>query len=108
MEVFWHPNLDAASVNYINKMSNYCQSCVYEHQARVTPSEDDLHHSSACPFNYFYWDFIARHRDKLKSQGHMKLVLAKLEKMASEELENIHQQAEKWHHINTNCTTFDV
>ncbi|GGA06110.1 cryptochrome/photolyase family protein [Okeania sp. KiyG1] len=66
----------------------------------VLNPKDKGNNSPACPFNYFYWDFMARHRDKLKSQGRMNFVLANLDKMDSEELENIHLKAEKWHSQN--------
>ncbi len=79
----------AASANYINKMSDYCKGCTYNHRER---SGDN-----ACPFNYFYWDFLARHRDKLKSQGRMNLILANLDKMDAKELAVIRQKAADWH-----------
>ena len=50
----------------------------------------------ACPFNFFYWNFIARHRDKLKSMGRMNLVLANLDQIDSEELKEIRSLAEVW------------
>lgn len=79
----------AASANYINKMSDYCQSCSYSRTKRTG--------DNACPFNYFYWDFLSRHRNTLKSQGRMNLILANLDKMSSDELEQIQQQAADWH-----------
>jgi deoxyribodipyrimidine photolyase-related protein len=78
----------AASANYINKMSDYCKSCVYSHKERTG--------ENACPFNFFYWDFLDRHREKLQTQGRMSLILKHLDKMSSEELQSIHQQAENW------------
>jgi deoxyribodipyrimidine photolyase-related protein len=48
----------AASGNYINRMSDYCASCVYDPKKRVGPD--------ACPFNSLYWDFLDRNRDKLR------------------------------------------
>ncbi|MDY7021327.1 MAG: cryptochrome/photolyase family protein [Cyanobacteriota bacterium] len=75
----------AASANYINKMSDYCKNCVYKHRERLG--------EKACPFNVFYWDFLDRHREKLKSQGRMNLVLRHLDKMSEEERQRIHQQA---------------
>ncbi len=78
----------AASANYINKMSDYCKSCVYNHKERIG--------ENACPFNFFYWDFLDRHREKLQTQGRMSLILKHLDKMSSEELQSIHQQAENW------------
>lgn len=79
----------AASANYINKMSNYCKSCVYDHKERIG--------ENACPFNFFYWDFLHRHREQLKSQGRMSFILNNLDKMSPEELNSIRQQAEDWH-----------
>ena len=79
----------AASANYINKMSDYCGSCVYNHQDRTG--------EKACPFNFFYWDFLARHQDKLKSQGRMSLILANLARISTEELKKIRQKAAEWH-----------
>jgi len=79
----------AASANYINKMSDYCKDCTYNRRERTG--------GNACPFNYFYWDFLARHRDKLKSQGRMNLILANLDKMDEQELDAIRQKAAEWH-----------
>ncbi|WCM26751.1 cryptochrome/photolyase family protein [Sphingomonas sp. QA11] len=42
---------------YINRMSDYCGHCCYDVGKRI--GED------ACPFNALYWDFLARHREKL-------------------------------------------
>ncbi|HCF24911.1 MAG TPA: cryptochrome/photolyase family protein [Novosphingobium sp.] len=47
----------AASGAYINRMSNYCSGCAHDVKAKAGPR--------ACPFNLLYWDFIARHRDRL-------------------------------------------
>jgi deoxyribodipyrimidine photolyase-related protein len=79
----------AASANYINKMSDYCSDCQYSPKERTG--------EKACPFNFFYWDFLARHRDRLQSQGRMALILKNLDRISSEELENIHQKATDWH-----------
>lgn len=79
----------AASANYINRMSDYCDRCVYNPKERIGPK--------ACPFNYFYWDFLARHRDSLKSQGRMTLILAQLDKLEPELLATFETQAKEWH-----------
>ena len=84
----------AASANYINKMSDYCKSCVYNHKERIG--------ENACPFNFFYWDFLNRHKEKLQTQGRMGLILKHLDKMSSEELQSIHQQAENWWSLRQN------
>lgn len=78
----------AASANYINRMSDYCKDCRYHPKERTG--------DTACPFNFFYWDFLDRHRQKLKSQGRMSFILANLDKMSPEELEAIRQQAQAW------------
>ena len=79
----------ASSANYVNRMSDYCKECRYNHRDRTG---DD-----ACPFNFFYWDFMDRHRKTLKSQGRMSFLLKNLDKMAGEELDEIRQRAVDWH-----------
>ncbi len=79
----------AASANYINKMSDYCRSCVYKQQDRTS--------EKACPFNFFYWDFLARHRDQLKCQGRISLTVRQLERISAEELKTIRKKAGEWH-----------
>lgn len=54
-----------ASGNYINKMSNYCQHCAYDVK--------DTLGANACPFNALYWDFLARHEDKLGNNPRLQL-----------------------------------
>ncbi len=53
----------AASGNYINRMSNYCASCSYKVKQKNGPE--------ACPFNYLYWDFLDRHREKLAANARL-------------------------------------
>ena len=78
----------ASSANYVNKMSDYCANCCYNPKHR---SQGD-----ACPFNFFYWDFIARQRDRLQSLGRMNLVLANLRKIDADELAQIQGLADNW------------
>lgn len=78
----------AASANYINKMSDYCGNCQY--------NKSDRTGEKACPFNFFYWDFLDRHRDRLKSLGRMNLVLSHLQRLESSELEQINSLASQW------------
>jgi deoxyribodipyrimidine photolyase-related protein len=49
----------AASGAYISRMSDYCRDCRYEVKRRTGPE--------ACPFNFLYWDFVARHETMLRS-----------------------------------------
>ncbi|AGB73189.1 deoxyribodipyrimidine photo-lyase-related protein (plasmid) [Rhizobium tropici CIAT 899] len=47
----------AASGKYISHMSDYCANCRFSVEKRTG---DD-----ACPFNFLYWDFLARNRNRL-------------------------------------------
>jgi deoxyribodipyrimidine photolyase-related protein len=47
----------AAGGNYIDTMSDYCGSCRFDRRQRVG--------ADACPFTTLYWDFLARHHDRL-------------------------------------------
>ena len=78
----------AASANYINKMSDYCRGCKFDRTVRSG--------ENACPFNFFYWDFLARHREKLQAIGRMSFILANLDKMPPAELATIRQKATEW------------
>jgi deoxyribodipyrimidine photolyase-related protein len=66
----------AASGAYINKMSNYCKGCVY--------SVKEKNSEQACPFNYLYWDFLARHKELLASNPRLSMIYRSLEKMSRE------------------------
>jgi deoxyribodipyrimidine photolyase-related protein len=79
----------AASANYVNRMGDYCKGCCYDPKERTG--------DNACPFNFFYWDFLHRHREKLQAQGRMSFILKNLDKMSPGELATIQQQAQDWH-----------
>lgn len=66
----------AASGKYIQKMSNFCKLCVYN------PRE--LLGEKACPFNALYWNFIAQHQDKLKSNSRLHYAYINWDKMSQE------------------------
>lgn len=64
-----------ASAAYIRKMTaGYCDRCRYDASARTGPD--------ACPFNALYWDFLARHRDRLASNQRMALALKGVDRRA--------------------------
>ena len=63
----------AAGGAYINKMSDYCKSCAYNVKEKV--GED------ACPFNYLYWDFISRNREKISANHRMSMIFRTYDKM---------------------------
>lgn len=68
----------ASSGSYINKMSNYCKNCFYKVSKKTGPD--------ACPFNYLYWDFLDRNRDKLSSNPRLQMPYRTLEKMDREKV----------------------
>jgi deoxyribodipyrimidine photolyase-related protein len=48
-----------ASANYINKMSDYCPPCAYDHKKRTG--------ENACPFNTLYWNFLIQNEEILRA-----------------------------------------
>lgn len=63
----------AAGGNYINKMSDYCKGCSYKVTRKDGPE--------ACPFNYLYWDFLARNREKLQSNHRLGMMYKTYDRM---------------------------
>ena len=61
-----------ATGNYINRMSNYCKTCVYSYKDAVG--------DNACPFTTLYWDFLDRHYQKLKQNPRLTFQIRNLEK----------------------------
>lgn len=77
----------AASGKYIHKMSNYCNSCIY--------NPDDTTGENACPFNALYWDFLARNEQKLKNNQRLPYVYATWGKFGAQKQQSIRLKAEK-------------
>ena len=78
----------AASGNYIHKMSNYCEHCRYDVKQRT--GED------ACPFNYLYWDFAARHRTLLGNNPRTSRVIATLDRMSKDKVAASQRDAKRF------------
>jgi deoxyribodipyrimidine photolyase-related protein len=78
----------AASGSYINKMSNYCRSCHYDVKAKQG--------DSACPFNYLYWDFFDRHKDKFNGNPRLSFVYKNLNKMDDQKLHKIKLDSQRF------------
>lgn len=74
-----------SSANYIDKMSDYCKGCAYKKQVKTG--------AGACPFNSLYWDFHARHRDKLEKNPRIGMVYRTWDKMGQEQQEALRTQA---------------
>lgn len=75
----------ASSANYIDKMSDYCGDCAYN---KKTKTEDD-----SCPFNFLYWDFLARNQDKLKGNRRMGMIYGTWNKMNVADQKSIRTRA---------------
>ncbi len=56
----------ASSGSYINKMSDYCQSCHYQVKEKVG--------NMACPFNAFYWRFLHLHEKRLAKNPRVRMI----------------------------------
>jgi deoxyribodipyrimidine photolyase-related protein len=63
----------AASGAYINRMSDYCKKCAYDVKDAVG--------ERACPFNFLYWDFFARHEKVLAGNIRLAMPLKTLSRM---------------------------
>ena len=78
----------AAGGAYINRMSDYCKACTFE-VSRKTGSE-------ACPFNYLYWDFLMRNREKLAGNRRLGMMYRNLERMPEEQKKAVRESAEQF------------
>jgi deoxyribodipyrimidine photolyase-related protein len=77
-----------AAANYIRRMTTYCGECAYDPGARTG--------GDACPFNALYWDFIARHRQRLAGNHRMKPILSTLDRFAADERSAIAARAARY------------
>ena len=77
----------AASAAYVNRMSDYCRDCSYDHRIR--------HGDRACPFNSLYWHFFHRHRDRFRSNPRLGMVYRNLDRFDAEERHRTLRRAEQ-------------
>ena len=75
----------ASSGAYINRMSDYCENCVYDVKKRVGPK--------ACPFNALYWHFFARNEDVLRGNNRLNMVYRNLDTMDADKRSALMEQA---------------
>jgi deoxyribodipyrimidine photolyase-related protein len=78
----------AAGGAYINRMSDYCNGCAYDVSDQVG--------ARACPFNYLYWDFIARHARQLAGNPRLAMPLSTLQRMSSEKVLGMRHNAKQF------------
>ena len=78
----------AASGAYIHKMSDYCRNCHY--------NVKEKHGAQACPFNYLYWDFLARNHDQLHKNQRMRMIYSTLERMRPDKRKQIAEDSQRF------------
>ena len=76
----------AASGNYIDRMSDYCEGC------RFDPKEATG--DRACPFTTLYWDFLARNERRIRHSRQMTFQLKNLARKSEGERRAIFARAE--------------
>ncbi|MFM8888032.1 MAG: cryptochrome/photolyase family protein, partial [Chthoniobacterales bacterium] len=75
----------AAGSGYISRMSNYCAGCRFKPEMKTGPE--------ACPFNYLYWDFYARHEARFARNPRVGMALKTLQKKTPTERKAIADSA---------------
>ncbi len=76
----------AAGGSYINKMSDYCQDCRYDVKEKTG--------KTACPFNYLYWDFLARHQETLGNNPRLGMVYRTWERFDADHKQAVRASAQ--------------
>ncbi len=84
-----------SSGNYIQKMSNYCDTCHYNVKDKLG--------EKACPFNSLYWNFLDDKKQYFANNQRMGMMLNLLQKIHPEELVKIKEKA---HHIIKNLNQY--
>jgi deoxyribodipyrimidine photolyase-related protein len=74
-----------ASANYINKMSDHCAGCRFNHRTR--------HGADACPFNFLYWNFLLTHEERLRANPRLGRNVLGLRHLDDEERAAVRSQA---------------
>lgn len=77
-----------ASANYINRMSDYCGDCRYDHKRRTG--------KEACPFNALYWNFLIRHEETLRANPRLGPNVLGLRHLDAKERTAVQKTAERF------------
>ena len=75
-----------ASGAYIDRMSDCCRTCRFKPKLSSGPD--------ACPFTVLYWEFLARHQDRLAGNQRMAMQMRNLARKSPEEVTEIMRCAE--------------
>jgi deoxyribodipyrimidine photolyase-related protein len=77
-----------ASGAYLSRMSDHCGGCGYDVKAKTG--------EGACPFNLLYWDFVARHAERLGRNPRMAQAVRSWEQMGPERQATIRSDAARF------------
>ena len=69
-------------------MSDYCMGCAFDPKTKTG--------TTACPFNYLYWNFLIVNETRLKSNPRMVLPYRTLSRMSTWRRSQIVQQAQEY------------
>lgn len=75
-----------ASGAYINRMSNYCQSCSYKPSIKSG--------ENACPMTNLYWNFLIKHQELLDKNPRTRLMTVNLKRLSDSEKADIKSHAQ--------------
>jgi deoxyribodipyrimidine photolyase-related protein len=75
----------AASGAYIDRMSDYCDGCIYDPDVKIGPK--------ACPFNLLYWNFLIENRERLAGNPRLAMPYRTLDRMTDDRREAIRREA---------------
>ncbi|WGM31090.1 cryptochrome/photolyase family protein [Brevundimonas sp. NIBR11] len=76
----------ASSGAYIDRMSDYCETCRYDVKAKAG--------ENACPFNRLYWGFLERNQKRLRDNHRLAMPYRTLEKFGPERRAELLAEAE--------------
>jgi len=76
----------AASGAYIDRMSDFCSGCAFDVKRKTGPG--------ACPFNYLYWAFLIRQKDRLAANPRLAMPYRTLARWPQERVSAIIGEAE--------------
>ncbi len=74
-----------SSAAYLDRMGDHCKACHYEKKARTG--------ERACPYNALYWDFFARHEQRLRGNHRLAMVYRNWDKTAPAIQTDLREQA---------------
>ncbi|MFM7067995.1 MAG: cryptochrome/photolyase family protein [Actinomycetes bacterium] len=73
----------AAGGAYVSRMSDHCRGCRYDPKRRTGPD--------ACPFTTLYWDFLARHEDRFRTNHRLGNQLGSMRRLS--DLDQVRERA---------------